>query len=185
MCCLLVVLRLLVLLRQCMVVPRQVGHGKLQVIQHLLVVRWRVMLPVLALQVVLINQRLLALQDQYREAALLVSLDNTHLEAGCEAMDGVLFHKGLECLRGVIITLLLQVQLAKVVIDNVFVVARATVVEIVSHTVGALRVGKAQTDNTQGVIHQFTPGTAQVLELCSARLGVLQFQIEQCHKGIQ
>ena len=178
MCCLLVVLRLFVLLRQCMVVPRQVGHGELQVIQHLLVILWQVMLPVLALQVVLINQCLLALQDQYREVALLVSIDNAHLEAGCEAMHGVLFHKGLECLRGVIITLLLQVQLAKVAIDNVFVVACATVVEIVSHTIGTLLIGKAQTDNTQGVIHQFTPGTAQVLELCRVRRGVLQFQIK-------
>ena len=176
------VLHVLRILIQRVIVVRQLLQVGLQVADHVRIGIDVEMLPVRRLEAVVGHERLVGLNDQARESALLVDLDHPHVEVRRNLVVGVELDEGLVRRGRVGIAALLQVVLAEVAVDLDLKAALAVLLEVLGDRLRAAEVREAQADDAVGVLD------ALLLELVGLVLEVVALAdlvIEQRDKAMQ
>ena len=158
---LLVVGRAPALLRARVIVARQLGQVGLD--QRLRAFpALRVGAAELAGRAVAGHVLLLRLQRQVREAGLLVDLDHARLQHRRLRVQRLAPREGAEGVGRVLGALLLDVELAELLVDAELVAAPHVAGDVGRDRFGALQILQAQAGDTEGVLDEFAVGAAQV-----------------------
>src|SRR6266699_4672876 len=143
-------------------------------------------LPVRRVEVVALDELVLAVEDQLTEAALGVRLDRRHREV--RRLIGVGIARDISAVdaRGVLVALLVDVQVAEPRIEHPAVGALADLLHILLERGGAVVVGKSDAHHPERVLDQLAIGALERLERLrfAARAGA-ELLIEHAAEGRQ
>ena len=158
--CFLVVAALAVFLCLGMIVLREVVQVCFQVGRNGRVLFRRITLPERAVHAVAIDVTLLAFENERREAAPLVSLDDLDLHERRLRMIRLPLDECLVCLGGIDKALLLEIQVAEIHIDDVPVFGIAALAQVIANAFRRVHVRKADAQDAKRVFDQFPFCTA-------------------------